>query len=663
MAVSTHDRSLLIRRPDQISGEWLGEVLGVDDLVVVSVNPIGTGQMSLNHRVRFETPSGPNSVVIKLASEDEGSRSTGVGMGVYDREVAFYNDFSTSMRGSLAGCHLAVYDPAEGWFTLVLEDMVGAVAGDQILGSSQQQARLALRALAGLQAPILNDDSVGSREYLSRPTLLTQALLSSVLPDFLARHGDRITDEHAQVCRTFVAVADAWDADRRAPLGLIHGDYRLDNLLFTDDSCTVVDWQTVSWGPALRDAAYFVGTGLSDADRRHHERDLVRFYYDELVRGGVDDFSWQQCWDEYRRQTFASLRVTIFAGVVVERTDRGDDMLMALLARTCQQILDLDALSLLPGADAPRAALQPQPSDEGRHHPGPEPLWNESWYFDAVDDSETLGVYVRIGRIPNQGHCFYSAAIVRPGHPALMVVDNAAPLDDTDGAVETVVTDALRSTLHCTEPLTRFHVTLDATAQAHTDHSAPLRDEAGQPVPVSLELTWDTDGIPYAWRTRSRYEIPCRVTGVIRIGDQEFPFAGPGQRDHSWGLRDWWANDWMWSAFHLNDGTHTHAVTVPSIPGGLVVGYVQCGDTLSEVQTVAATQTVDTNGLIRDAQVVTGLDYLTLDVEPLAFGALLLVADDGRISHFPRAMARVRAADGRTGIGWIEWNRNQPRQH
>jgi hypothetical protein len=119
----------------------------------------------------------------------------------------------------------------------------------------------------------------------------------------------------------------------------------------------------------------------------------------------------------------------------------------------------------------------------------------------------------------------------------------------------------------------------------------------------------------------------------------------------------------MWSAFHLNDGTHTHAVTVPSIPGGLVVGYVQCGDTLSEVQTVAATQTVDTNGLIRDAQVVTGLDYLTLDVEPLAFGALLLVADDGRISHFPRAMARVRAADGRTGIGWIEWNRNQPRQH
>ena len=251
MAVSTLDRSLLIRRADQISGDWLGEVLGVDDLVVVSVNPIGTGQMSQNHRVRFDTPSGPNSVVIKLASEDAGSRSIGVGMGVYDREVAFYNDFSTSMRAPLASCHLAVYDPAEGWFTLVLEDLVGAVAGDQILGSSQLQARLALRALARLQAPILNDDSVGSREYLSRPTPLTQALLSSLLPDYLARHGDRITDEHAQVCRTFVAVADAWAADRRAPLGLIHGDYRLDNLLFTDDSCTIVGLADRAVGPRI----------------------------------------------------------------------------------------------------------------------------------------------------------------------------------------------------------------------------------------------------------------------------------------------------------------------------------------------------------------------------------------------------------------------------
>jgi hypothetical protein len=48
--------------------------------------------------------------------------------------------------------------------------------------------------------------------------------------------------------------------------------------------------------------------------------------------------------------------------------------------------------------------------------------------------------------------------------------------------------------------------------------------------------------------------------------------------------------------------------------------------------------------------------HLELDIEPLAFAPLLLTADDGRISRFPRAMARFTAKDGRAGAGWIEWN-------
>ena len=40
----------------------------------------------------------------------------------------------------------------------------------------------------------------------------------------------------------------------------MHGDYRLDNLLFGEDgTVTVLDWQTVSWGPPLVDASYFIG--------------------------------------------------------------------------------------------------------------------------------------------------------------------------------------------------------------------------------------------------------------------------------------------------------------------------------------------------------------------------------------------------------------------
>ncbi|NKE31800.1 phosphotransferase, partial [Mycobacterium tuberculosis] len=46
----------------------------------------------------------------------------------------------------------------------------------------------------------------------------------------------------------------------------------------------------------------------------------------------------------------------------------------------------------------------------------------------------------------------------------------------------------------------------------------------------------------------------------------------------------------------------------------------------------------------------------TVDIQGHA--PVLLVAPDGRVSQFPRAWAKVRTADGRSGVGWLEWNRN-----
>lgn len=185
-------------------------------------------------------------------------------------------------------------------------------------------------------------------------------------------------------------------------------------------------------------------------------------------------------------------------------------------------------------------------------------------------------------------------------------------------------------------------------AESFGDESAPLRSESGEPVEVELDLVWETAGIPFRWRQSSRYEIPCRVSGRVRVGEEKLDLEGArGQRDHSWGNRDWWATDWMWSAFHLDDGTHTHAVALPQVPG-MGVGYVQQGDELTEVESATATHEIAGNGLVDSARIETGPDELELEVEPLVFGALRLEAPDGRVSHFPRAMARL-ARPGRVG--------------
>jgi hypothetical protein len=301
----------------------------------------------------------------------------------------------------------------------------------------------------------------------------------------------------------------------------------------------------------------------------------------------------------------------------------------------------------------------PSPDDEWPHEPGTEELWNESWYFDAVSEDGTLGAYVRIGLYPNLELAWYTAYVTGPGRPAVAVVDLEAPLPG--GEHLHTVARTLEAQHRCEQPLERFTLKLAGTGESHADHSAPLRAERGTPVPVALDLTWETDGLPYAYRMTTRYEIPCRVSGTVRIGDEELALTGPGQRDHSWGVRDWWSMDWVWSAARLDDGERIHAVQI-RLPDGnrFGVGYAQpAGGAPVELESVEASEAVAAGGLVESAHLELVPGGHTLDVEPLAFGPLRLVSGDGRVSSFPRAMCRFRSADGRTGLGWAEWNLNQ----
>ncbi len=657
----------ILRTPDQITAPWLSAVLGLDDVRSVQTAAIGTGQMSQSHRVSFSADGReqPRSVVVKLASLDPSSRATGVGLGAYAREVRFYRELAPRIGGPLAVCHHAALDERDGWFTVVLEDVAPARQGDQIAGCDVRQARLAMEVLAELHAPVLGDPELARADWLNAPSPLSQALLSQLLPAFLERYGESIGAEHRALAEQLVARADGWMAERPEPRGLAHADYRLDNLLFGEPGAqrplTVVDWQTVGWSSPALDAAYFLGSGLSVEDRRASEEELVRTYHDALIERGIEGFAWEQCWREYRRMTFHGVVMAVAASMLVERTPRGDDMFMTLFARHAQHAIDLDAVELLPASGAARPApLVPPQSDEQGHAPTAEQLWNESWYFDAVDDSGRLGAYVRIGSYPNLGVSWYTAYVCGADRPSVAVVDFHAPLPSDDGRLA-VATERLRAEHVCEVPLERFAVTLAGEGAAHADASAPLRGEAGEPVDVALELVWETAGTPYGYRLATRYEIPCRVAGTIRVGEETVELHGTGQRDHSWGTRDWWAMDWVWSAAELDDGTRVHGVQLrlPELPA-IGIGYVQSAASgVSELDRVDATETLSANGLIEHARIALQPAGVELEVEPIAFGPLRLEAPDGRLSLFPRAMCRLRAADGRAGLGWVEWNVNQ----
>ncbi len=160
----------------------------------------------------------------------------------------------------------------------------------------------------------------------------------------------------------------------------------------------------------------------------------------------------------------------------------------------------------------------------------------------------------------------------------------------------------------------------------------------------------------------TRYEIPCTVSGTVTADGRSYAFTEvAGQRDHSWAARDWWSMEWVWSALHLDDGTHVHGLDL-RIPGAprMSVGYSQRAGDIVDLQTVMARETFGDNDLpvSTTLELAPGDVVTTIDVRGHA--PVLLTATDGRVSRFPRAWATVTTADGRTGVGWMEWNRNQP---
>jgi hypothetical protein len=660
----------VVERPADLTAGWLTAAIDAGTVADFTVERIGTGQMSECYRVGLTYADGaprgarPDSVVLKVAATDPMSRQTGVTLRLYQREVCFYRDIAPRLHGPVAPCYHAAIDAASGFFDVLLGDANPAVVGDEIRGATTAQAQLAVTELARLQGPLLGDTTLADAPWLRRDTPVNQALITALHAGFVDRYGDQIAPQHRMVCERLVSGFDDYRAEEAAEdriQGLVHGDYRLDNMLFgaagAERPLTVVDWQTVTWGPAMTDLAYFLGCALPVADRRTHYDTLLDGYHTAL--GPQAPISLADVREGVRRQSFFGVMMAIVSSMLVERTQRGDAMFMTMLQRHCEHVLDTDALTTLP-APATIEPLRPSPDDESAHTATGEPLWNESWYADFADAANGLGGWLRLGLIPNQQTAWLHALLCGPDLPTVAVVDFEVPLPADPWTLQTGAIDFTHS---ADDPLRSYRTALRGRGQSYPDPAALLRAEQGAPVEVAIDLEWTTDGTPYQYRLTTRYEIPCVVSGTVTIDGHRYTVDSvPGQRDHSWGVRDWWSMDWVWSALHLDDGTHLHAVDIriPGVPP-VGVGYVQDrAGTVTELHTIAPRETFDANGLPVSATLAVDPGGITATVDVRGHAPLRLAALDGRVSQFPRVWATVSTADGRTGVGWLEWNRNLP---
>lgn len=353
-----------IRRPGDIDAAWLTAVLqraGVDAVVAgFEAANVGTGQIgeSVRFRLRYERrgEGAPASLVGKFPSPDEASRSTGVMLGNYVREVRFYQQLAPTALVQTPRCWFAEVDEATGEFALIMEDLAPARQGDQLQGVTLEQARLVMVQAARLHASHWRDDSLDDLPWVSGsqaapPSAVTPELVEALWQGFKARYGERLRPYWIEVGEHLTSRWAAHGGLYDGPRCLTHNDFRPDNMMFGTAGggypVTVLDWQSFAYGAGATDVAYFLAGALPPPVRRAHEAELLGLYHAELTALGVTGYPMADLRRHYAQGGFLLFLTAFFASMVVVQTARGDEMFLQMLGSACDHIGDHDALRAL----------------------------------------------------------------------------------------------------------------------------------------------------------------------------------------------------------------------------------------------------------------------------------------------------------------------------
>ncbi len=312
---------------EQATPKWLTDVLRgsgsltsgqVLSLVVTRVHTEQLHSVSYFFEATFagDTPPDlPTRFFLKLPRKPDGRDARRPSTG--EREVRMYQALAQhEHRLPVIPCYDAVYDAGERRYHLLLADL--SATHDQPawhLAVADSYVTRTVDCLARLHAfwwehPQLND---GMGELPTKAEVATDIhQLQAQLPGFLDALGDRLSRDDQRVFEALLAgLSRLWEY-RTATRGqtIVHGDAHFWNVLYPRDpqslATCVMDWQTYHIGPGVLDLAYTLV--LRHPHRTPaNERTLVRRYHEALLRLDVPDYSWETCWNDYRRMAAEQL--------------------------------------------------------------------------------------------------------------------------------------------------------------------------------------------------------------------------------------------------------------------------------------------------------------------------------------------------------------------
>lgn len=356
--------SAIPSHPDKIRPDWLSDRLRDAGLLVsgeisaIRWEAIGTGQVGDSARLHLSydrSGAGPATVAGKFPAADETSRATAGSFRLYAKEVGFYREIAPHLGVRVPQVLAAEIAEDNIEFVLIFEDLGPARGGNQLTSCTVADARAAIRQAASIHAPSWNNAALTELDWLMSPAGQVEqikALYGHAQAIFQERYKDQLEPEFMQICDELNEARDDWFGHEGGHRSIIHGDFRLDNLLFDikggTEEIAVLDWQTVATGNPLTDIGYFMGTGIGDQLRRAHEDELLALYCAEMSSRGVP-LSREAVWEDYVLGALSGVSTAVFSAAFVERTTRGDANFLSMARGGCALALQHGSLAKLKG--------------------------------------------------------------------------------------------------------------------------------------------------------------------------------------------------------------------------------------------------------------------------------------------------------------------------
>jgi hypothetical protein len=355
-------------QPHELSPSWFTDALSTAGalqpgrrVVDYSYGNVGDIEGLLGLVLRFRLvydgdgpPPGPESVVVKFATNVETNRAIGMNTRVYEREVTFFNTIATSVQVPIPVCYFADVDPVNGDNIVVLEDLKLYRAGDQIDGVRPDEIKLIIDAIAPLHSaywgktdqPLLADAMRVGTNYIEPFMPGVEAMWENcvrLFPHAIA------TDVLPEVGRFVSGLRDVFRLNGQRTQSLVHGDVRLDNVMFglgpDQHPVMLIDWQNIMVSNPLQDVAYLMTQSVDIEVRRQHETELVEYYHSILVEQGVAGYSIEQCWNDYDLAIlFLFAYPLIIGGFCNMDSPRAIKLAEAVLSRSSTAISDRNLL-------------------------------------------------------------------------------------------------------------------------------------------------------------------------------------------------------------------------------------------------------------------------------------------------------------------------------